>query len=215
MKEPLFSPVLEAYLEAHTSPEPELLAALNRETHSKVLSPRMLSGHTQGRFLSMVSHMIRPRHILEIGTYTGYAAICLAEGLQEGGTLHTIEINPERQSIVEKFISKAHMTACIKLHIGDALEIIPTLNISFDLVFIDADKKNNLTYYEMLLPKLSSGSFILIDNVLWSGKVLTEVKKNDGKTQHMMAFNQRIQEDERVENILLPLRDGLMVLRKK
>lgn len=215
MKDPLFSPILEQYLEAHTSPENEILAALNRETHSKVLSPRMLSGHTQGRFLSMVSNMIRPKNILEIGTYTGYSALCLAEGLAEGGKLHTIEVNPERELIIQKYIKQANLEHQIKLHIGDALEIIPTLDSSFDLVFIDADKKNNLTYYEMLLPKLPKGGFLLIDNVLWSGKVLSENQKKDSKTQSLQTFNQRIQEDNQVENILLPLRDGLMLVRKK
>jgi predicted O-methyltransferase YrrM len=215
MKDPLFSPILEEYLEEHTSPESELLSELNRETHAKVLSPRMLSGHTQGRFLSMVSHMIRPQNILEIGTYTGYAAICLAEGLAEGGSLHTIEVNLERETLIRKFISKSNLESIIKLYLGNALEIIPTIDILFDLVFIDADKKNNLVYYEMVLPKLSPNGFILIDNVLWSGKVLHNPSKKDTKTNYMQTFNDFIQQDTRVENILLPLRDGLMLVRKK
>ncbi len=215
MKEPLFSPELEAYLEAHTSPEPALLAQLNRETHAKVLSPRMLSGHLQGRFLAMVSAMVQPRYILEIGTYTGYSALCLAEGLQTEGELHTIEINPERAKMIRKYFDLSSFKNQIKLYLGDAKEIIPSLELTFDLVFIDADKKNNLTYYELALQRLRKGGFLLIDNVLWSGKVLLDLPKNDPKTKEILYLNQYIQQDNRVENVLLPLRDGLLLVRKK
>lgn len=205
-------PQIEEYAHLHTEPEPELLQKLNRETHAKVLYPRMLSGHLQGRFLSMVSKMIRPKYILEIGTYTGYSALCLAEGLQPDGKLITLDINEELESICRRYFSQSPYHQQIELRIGDAKAIIPQLNHVFDLVFIDADKENYLFYYELLIPKLPSGAFILADNVLWSGKVLDEQYK-DKETQSLREFNTHILNDKRVEKLLLPVRDGVMVIR--
>lgn len=202
------------YIHNHTSPENKVLADLNRETHQKVLQPRMLSGHVQGRFLSFISHMTRPNRILEIGTYTGYSAICLAEGLEENGMLHTIDINDELEPIQDKYFKAAKMEKRIKRHFGDALEIIPELNEKWDLVFIDADKTNYLNYYKLLVDKLPANSFILADNVLWSGKVVEEVSPGDKDTEALIEFNTFVQSDERVENVMLPLRDGIMAVRK-
>jgi caffeoyl-CoA O-methyltransferase len=210
------SPELQQYITSHTSPEPPLLYKLNRETHTKVMKPRMLSGQVQGRFLAMLSHMIRPKQVLEIGTYTGYSAICLAEGLAPGGLVHTIDVNEELEDMVRGYLSRAGLTEKVRYYIGPALEVIPTLEEAFDLVFIDADKKNNALYYEMVLDKVVPGGFILVDNVLWSGKVAQQTdKKVDADTQTILDFNARIQADNRVENLLLPLRDGLMMIRKK
>jgi caffeoyl-CoA O-methyltransferase len=210
------SPELQQYVTRHTSPEPEILRKINRETYAKVLMPRMLSGHLQGRVLAMVSHMIKPQQILEIGTYTGYSALCLAEGLATGGTLHTIDINDELEDLVRKYITEAGQESKIKYYLGPALDIIPTLAYSFDLVFIDADKKNYSQYFDLVIDKLVPGGFILADNVLWSGKVVAEPgKKIDKDTQAILDFNLKIQQDDRVENVLLPLRDGLLLIRKK
>ena len=210
------SPELQHYITQHTSPESEILKRLNRDTHLHVLKPRMLSGHVQGRFLAMVAHMIRPKQILEIGTYTGYSALCLAEGLAPGGLLHTIDVNEELEEMVRGYFTNAGVAEKIKYYIGQARDIIPQLNYSFDLVFIDADKINNALYYELVLDKVVPGGFLLIDNVLWSGKVVQQTtKKIDTDTQSVLDFNRKIQEDTRVENLLLPLRDGLMLVRKK
>lgn len=210
------SPELQQYITRHTSPEPPLLYELNRETHTKVMKPRMLSGQVQGRFLSMISHMIRPRQVLEIGTFTGYSAICLAEGLAPGGLVHTIDVNEELEDMVRSYLSRAGLDDKVRYYTGAALELIPTLDYTFDLVFIDADKKNNALYYEMVLDKVVPGGFILVDNVLWSGKVTQQTdKKVDADTQTILDFNARVQADDRVENLLLPLRDGLMMIRKK
>lgn len=209
------SPELEEYLAQHHDPEPELLARLNRETHLKVLQARMLSGPLQGRYLAMLSKMIAPRYILEIGTYTGYSALCLAEGLRKDGSLHTLEINDELESLSRSFFDQSPYADRIKLHIGDALQLIDEISEPWDLVFIDADKPRYLDYYKKLLPNLPSGAVILADNVLWSGKVLEEVQANDESTQALLDFNTFVQEDNRVENLLLPLRDGLMCIRKK
>lgn len=207
---------LSAYAEAHTSPETTILADLNRETWAKVLMPRMLSGHIQGRLLSMFSKMIQPKEILEIGTYTGYSALCLAEGLADGGVLHTIDVNEELEDMVRSYIRKAGLQENIKFHVGNALEIIPKLNTHFDLVFIDADKENYSAYFDLVIDKMRTGSYIIADNVLWSGKVLeaSEIEK-DTETRALHQFNEKIQKDSRVENILLPVRDGLMVIRKR
>ncbi|MCX6187687.1 MAG: O-methyltransferase [Bacteroidetes bacterium] len=184
-------------------------------THANILQPRMLSGHFQGRFLSMISHMIKPKYVLEIGTYTGYSAICLAEGLQEGGKLITIDVNAELEDLVNYHISQSNLNDKIEHLIGDASEIINTLNFPFDLVFIDADKPNYPKYYDLVVNKIPNGSFILIDNVLWSGKVVVEKDlAKDKDTQILHSLNRAIQKDERVENILLPIRDGLMLVRK-
>ena len=210
------SPELQQYITRHTSPEPPLLSELNRETHSKVMKPRMLSGHVQGRFLALLSRMIKPEQVLEIGTYTGYSAICLAEGLAPGGLVHTIDVNEELEDMVRGYFSRAGLADKVRYYIGPALQLIPTLDYSFDLVFIDADKINNALYYEMVLDKVVPGGFILVDNVLWSGKVAHQTnKKIDADTQSILDFNARIQADDRVENLLLPLRDGLMMIRKK
>lgn len=201
------------YCSAHTDEESAILRKITRETHLKVLMPRMLSGHLQGRLLSMIAKMIRPKNILEIGTYTGYSAICLAEGLAENGKLTTIDINAELEDRVRGYFTEAGLSSKINYLIGDATQIIPTLNQTFDLVFIDADKKNNATYFDLLLDKIPSGGFILVDNVLWSGKVVGE--KIDKDTQEIIRFNKKIQDDERVENVLLPIRDGIMLIRKR
>ena len=210
------SPELQQYITRHTSPEPPLLSELNRETHTKVMKPRMLSGHVQGRFLALLSQMIKPEQVLEIGTYTGYSAICLAEGLAPGGLVHTIDVNEELEDMVRGYLARAGLADKVRYYIGPALQLIPTLDYSFDLVFIDADKINNALYYEMVLDKVVPGGFILVDNVLWSGKVAQQTnKKIDADTQSILDFNARIQADDRVENLLLPLRDGLMMIRKK
>ena len=205
---------IEAYIKANTSPESNLLHQLNRETYQKVLVPRMLSGHIQGRVLSMLSHMIKPKCILEIGTYTGYSAICLAEGLQPGGRLITIDINEELEDMVNAYISEAKMIDCIDVKIGNAIEIIPTIKSVFDLVFIDADKTNYSNYFDLIIDQVSSGGYIIADNVLWSGKVVKEITENDVDTIAIRNYNQKIQTDSRVENVLFPIRDGLMVARK-
>jgi caffeoyl-CoA O-methyltransferase len=203
---------IQKYAEDHTSPESDLLKTINRETHAKVLMPRMLSGHMQGRILSMFSNMIKPMTILEIGTYTGYSAICLAEGLKPGGKLITIDINEELESSVRRFFSSSGFGDVIDYRIGNALEIIPTLKGNFDLVFIDADKENYARYYDLVINHVPLGGYILADNVLWSGKVLDD--KPDKDTRAIKEFNRKIQEDTRVENVLLPVRDGIMVMRK-
>lgn len=204
---------LERYIEQHSQKEPELLVALNRETHQKVLQPRMLSGHFQGRVLSMLSKLIRPEHILEIGTYTGYATLCLCEGLQKNGSVDTIDINEELAFIQKKYFDLSPWEDLITQHIGDAMEIIPTLDKKYDLVFIDADKENYLNYYDMIVPKMKVGGIILSDNVLWSGKVLDEPNPKDLSTNILLEYNKKINEDPRVETVLLPIRDGLTVTR--
>ncbi len=207
---------LQQYCDDATSDESNVLQQLNRHTHANILQPRMLSGHFQGRLLSMISHLLKPKYILEIGTYTGYSAICLAEGLQENGKLVTIDVNPEHEDLVNDYIEKSGNKGKIQHIIGDAYQIIRTLNYAFDLVFIDADKPNYPKYYEQALNIIPSGAFILIDNVLWSGKVLdaNHIEK-DRDTKILHDLNQHITNDTRVENILLPLRDGLMLVRKK
>ncbi len=204
---------LEDYVEKHSENEPELLAALNRETHLKILSPRMLSGHFQGRVLSMLSKLIRPKNILEIGTYTGYSALCLCEGIQDNGVLHTIDIKDELVGFQRKYFDQSPWGKQIAQYLGPATEIIPTLNDTFDLVFIDADKENYLNYYELIMPKMNQGGVILSDNVLWSGKVLEPIKDNDRSTKALMAYNEHLKNDPRVETVLLPIRDGLTVSR--
>ncbi|HET6224816.1 MAG TPA: class I SAM-dependent methyltransferase [Bacteroidia bacterium] len=205
---------IEAYALSHSQAESDVLKKLNRETHLKVLSPRMLSGHLQGNFLSMISKMIRPKQILEIGTYTGYSAICLAQGLQEGGKLHTIDSNEQLEKMARSFFQEAGLANKINFHIGDALAVIPTIKETFDIVFIDADKKNYSTYYDMVFDKVSKGGHIIADNVLWSGKVLDTQANNDRETVLIDEFNKKVHADKRVEHQLLPIRDGLMIARK-
>ena len=210
----LFSEELTHYLENSCEPENELLKHINRETHLKVSMPRMLSGHYQGKLLSMISKMINPERILEIGTFTGYATLCLAEGLRENGRIYTIDINLELEDMVRSNFKRSDLDSKIMYQIGDAKEIIPTLNEIFDLVFIDADKKNNTTYYDMIIDKVRSGGLILVDNVLWSGKVLNE-GVSDQKTSFISKFNEMVSSDQRVEKLILPVRDGLFLIRKK
>lgn len=206
---------LDAYCCDHTSNESALLAKLNRETHVKVLQPRMLSGHFQGRMLSLLSKMIRPERILEIGTYTGYSALCLAEGLTANGKLITIDVNAQLEDFVRDYFAQSDFDAQIDYRIGDAMQLLPTLTEQFDLVFIDADKQNYINYYHLIFDKVKPGGYILSDNVLWSGKVVQQTGKIDKDTQLLQTFNAMIQNDERVENILLPIRDGVMIARKK
>ena len=203
------------YIESHSQPEPELLQKLSRETWQKVLAPRMLSGHLQGRVLSMLSKLIQPKYILEIGTYTGYSALCLAEGMQKDGELHTIDINEELLDFQRKYFEESAFGNQIVQHLGNALEIIPEIDKTFDLVFIDADKSNYPNYLEIILPKLKKGSVILSDNVLWSGKVVEKVKKDDIDTQALLKYNQALNTHPRLETVLLPIRDGLTISRVK
>ena len=211
----IISPAIQQYCDDHTQPESEVLKKLTRHTFANVLQPRMLSGHFQGRLLSMFSHMIKPKYILEIGTYTGYSAICLAEGLQEGGRLITIDVNPEQEDNIHRFIEEAGMKNSIQFIVGDAYNIIKTLPYKFDLIFIDADKPNYLKYYNQAMDCLNVGGYVIADNVLWSGKVVDEkslLKDND--TQLLDSFNKHLHNDQRLEHILLPVRDGLMMGRK-
>lgn len=205
---------IEEYCELHTTPESQLLNRLNRETNLKVLRPRMLSGKIQGTFLAMISRMIKPSYILEIGTYTGYSALCLAEGLTSSGELHTIEIDEELEDISRKYFKESSFHSQIHLHIGDANTIIPTLPHQWDLVFIDAEKKDYKKYFDLIFPNLRNGGIILIDNVLWSGKVVEEVAHNDYDTQAILAFNDYIQQYEGVINLTLPFRDGILMVEK-
>ncbi len=206
---------IEAYAREHSQSEPEYLKLLSRETWQKVINPRMLSGHLQGRFLSLMSHCLQTNLILEVGTYTGYSTLCLAEGLLEKGVIHTIDINDELQSIQDKYFELAGYTAKINRHFGDALEIIPSLNLNqIDLAFIDADKENYIHYYELIVPLMRKGGLILIDNVLWSGKVLLNPTPNDRETPVLQDLNRKVNQDSRVQAMLLPLRDGVMCLRK-
>ena len=206
---------IQRYVEEHTDTETELLAQLNRETYQKVMMPRMLSGHVQGRVLSMISHMIQPRLVLEIGTYTGYSAICMAEGLSKGGKLITIDKNEEIEDMVRRYFDQAGVTNIIDYQIGNAVDLVPEVEGEIDLVFIDADKKNYSNYYNLVIDKVRPGGFIIADNVLWSGKVTKTEGKTDRDTQAILDFNRSVHEDQRVENVLFPIRDGLMVLRKK
>lgn len=206
---------IDDYVVKHSEDEPEILQQLNRETNQKILQPRMLSGHYQGRVLSMISKLVNPKNILEIGTYTGYSAICLAEGMQKSGELHTIDINEELYDFQRKYFDKSGFGKQIIQHLGNALGIIPKLDKTFDLVFIDADKENYSNYFHAIIDKLNSGGIILSDNVLWSGKVLdTEFKKEDTSTPALIEYNKLLKEDTRVETIILPIRDGLTISRK-
>ena len=212
---------LERYLHAHSSPEPELLAELDRETHRRTVQPRMLSGHLQGRLLELLVRMIRPRAVLEIGTFTGYSALALAAGLDDDATLDTIETDDELQELAQSFFDRSEHGHKIRLHIGSALKLAPRLGRRFDLVFIDGDKREYPAYYRMLMgdgggkPLVGSGAVLLADNILWSGKVIGPVARNDRHTQALLEFNRTVADDPRVENVILPLRDGLSVVRVK
>ncbi|MFY0712844.1 O-methyltransferase [Seonamhaeicola sp. NFXS20] len=205
---------LDAYVVAHSENEPELLQQLTRETYQKILQPRMLSGHYQGRLLSMISKLVNPKNILEIGTYTGYSALCLAEGMQKNGILHTIDVNEELVDFQRKYFDKSNYGNQIIQHLGNALDIIPKLDKTFDLIFIDADKDNYPNYYNIIIDKLNLGGIILSDNVLWSGKVIEELKPNDTSTKALLEYNKLLKEDSRLETVLLPIRDGLTISRK-
>jgi caffeoyl-CoA O-methyltransferase len=206
---------LEQYILAHIDEEGDYLRALYRDTHVKLMRPRMASGHLQGRMLKMFVEMIRPKQILEIGTYSGYSAICLAEGLKEGGTLHTFEINDEQEDFTRPWLENSPVADKIKFYIGDALELLPSMNIIFDLAFVDGDKRKYIEYYEMVLPKLSEGGYLIADNTLWDGHVLEEPRNNDYQTIGIKKFNDYVALDKRVEKVILPLRDGLTIIRKK
>lgn len=208
-------PAIEQYVNEHTSHESEILRSLNRETHQKILQPRMLSGHLQGRVLSMITKMIKPKNVLEIGTYTGYSALCFAEGIQKDGRIDTIDHNEELEPIVSRYIKAAEMEKVIHHHIGEALEIIKDLNHTYDIVFIDADKTNYVNYYNAIFDKVAVGGYIIADNVLWSGKILDRKEiENDPDTKALIEYNDKIMADKRVENVLFPIRDGLMIARK-
>ena len=205
---------LEDYIEAHTEPEPEILTELSRATHRKILRPRMLSGNMQGQFLKMLCRMNKAHRVLEIGTFTGYASIAMAMGLEEGGVLHTIDINDEIEEFTRTYIARSGLADRIVFHIGDACEVIPRLTERFDLVFIDADKRLYPEYYRLVFDKVVPGGIIVADDVLWDGKVL-ELDSRDAQTRGILEFNELVQRDDRVENILFPVRHGLMVIRKK
>lgn len=209
------SPILENYIRDNSEAEPEILTELTRETHLKVVQPRMITGHFQGRVLSLLSKIISPKNILEIGTYTGYSAICLAEGLQQTGELHTIEVNEELHDLQRKYFDKSGYGTQIVQHTGDALDIVPTLDLCFDLIFIDAQKVNYDAYFEAAIKKTRSGSIILSDNVLWSGKVVEPLAKSDKATAVLIDYNQKLKNDPRVETVILPVRDGLTLSRVK
>jgi len=213
--EGLLKPGIEVYACDHTKPELPVLAKLARATHLRTHLPQMLSGHLQGTFLQMLSRMINPFSILEIGTFTGYSAICLAQGLQEGGTLLTIECNPEMEDFARPFFEEAGLIDKIIMVTGDAAATIEKLEGPFDLVFIDADKENYLTYFEKILPKVSAGGYILADNTLWYGRVIEADAENDRETAGIIRFNKFIQQHQGVENVLIPIRDGIMIIRKK
>jgi caffeoyl-CoA O-methyltransferase len=206
-------PLLDKYVCEHTANESDLLKKINRETHLEVLQPRMLSGHFQGRVLSMFSKMIRPERILEIGTYTGYSALCLAEGLTSNGKLVTIDINEELAARVRGYISESTYAKQIDYLVGNAMELIPALNEKWDIVFIDADKDNYINYYHLVFPMVKVGGYIIADNVLWSGKVI-DLSQQDKDTSLLREYNQLVHQDDRVEEVLFPIRDGLMIARK-
>lgn len=204
-------PILDQYACDHTSGESELLQRVNRETHLEVMQPRMLSGHLQGRFLSLISRLNKPENILEIGTYTGYSALCLAEGMKSTGKIITIDVNEELAPKAIEYFSESPWRGQIEMKVGDATQIIPGLTEKFDMVFIDADKENYSAYFDLVIDKMNSGGLIVADNVLWSGKVIEETKPNDTSTEALKLYNEKIQLDSRVENILLPIRDGIMM----
>jgi predicted O-methyltransferase YrrM len=211
----MIDPKIEAYIETHTTPENGVLKELNRQTHLRTFYPRMLSGHIQGKFLEMVVQMIQPNRVLEIGTFTGYSAIAMAKGLNDDAKIYTIEVNEEMATFIDEFVAKSGLENKIRLIIGDALEIIPTLDDVFDLVFIDADKEQYVDYYKLAKEKLKPGGFIIADNVIWSGKVLERSSKTDKETQGIVAFNEFVKNDPDVEQVMLSIRDGLLLIRKK
>ena len=206
---------LDDYVVAHSENEPELLQQLTRETYQKILQPIMLSGPYQGRVLSMISKLVNPKTILELGTFTGYSTLCLAEGLQKGGEIHTIDINEELEDFQRKYFDKSEFGPQIHQHIGSAIDIIPAIDKTFDLVFIDADKPNYVNYFNLIIDKLNPGGIILSDNVLWHGKVVEPLKDKDNSTKVLLEYNSLLKNDDRIETVLLPIRDGLTISRKK
>ena len=202
------------YIELYTSEESDVLKKLNRETHAKILRPRMLSGQAQGKFLEFISRMIKPEKVLEIGTYTGYSAICLAQGLSETGMLYTIDINEELETFTRPFFKEAGLDNKINYIIGDAVKIIPTINESFDIIFIDADKENYCKYFDLVIDKLKIDGYIIADNVFWSGKIFEEINPKDVETNAVVDFNNKIKNDKRVEQVMLSIRDGIYIARK-
>ena len=206
---------IEEYILSHSDDEGALLKALERDAHVNLLRPRMLSGHLQGRILKMFCRMMQPRRVLEIATYTGYATLCLAEGLPEDGLVHTLEINDEMEDFIFKYLNQSPLQEKIRVHFGDAMEIIPQLDEQFDLVFIDADKRLYSAYYDLVFPKVRAGGLILADNTLWDGKVVETIPASDKQSLGILAFNEKIKQDERVEKVILPLRDGLTMIWKK
>jgi caffeoyl-CoA O-methyltransferase len=211
---PIIPPRIEAYLSDISSPEPELLYRLNRETHQKVLYPRMLSGQVQGRFLAMIAQLMHPQHILEVGTYTGYSALCFGEGLPPQGRITTIELNPEKGWLIRKYLEQAGLAEQVELILGRAAEVLPDLRGPFDLVFLDADKANYPQYFEVIVPKMSQGGLLIADNVLWDGKVVDPAAQ-DKETEGIRRFNRLVRDDKRMEQVLLPLRDGMLLARKR
>ena len=211
----MWKETIDDYILRHSDEEGQLLAALNRDAHVNLLQPRMLSGHLQGRFLKMLCRMARPARVLEIGTYTGYATLCLAEGLPTGGHVDTIELNDEMEDFIRKYLDQSPFRDRVTLHIGDARAVIPTLEGEFDLVFIDADKRHYSAYYDLVFPRVRPGGLILADNTLWDGHVVESPAPTDRQTLGIMAFNDKIKRDERVEKVILPLRDGLTLIWKK
>ena len=209
------TPQLEEYILSHTDSEPELLSHINSEVNLRLLYPRMCSGHLQGRVLTMLTAMIAPHNALEIGTYAGYSALCIAEGMPPGGHLDTVEVDDEMEDFIRKYLSRSPHQAKVRLHIGDAMEIIPKLDETFDMVFIDADKRLYSAYYDLVFPKVRAGGLILADNTLWDGKVIEEVAPADKQTQGILHFNDKIKADDRVEKVILPMRDGLTLIWKK
>lgn len=206
---------LDDYVLQHIDEEPEYLAAINRKTWVNLMNPRMCSGHLQGRVLSMISRMIQPERVLEIGTFTGYSALCFAESLPERGFVDTIEIDDELEDFIRDNFRQSPFEGKINLHIGNALEIVPSLKYDYDLVFVDADKSQYRRYYEAVFPKVKAGGFILVDNTIWAGKVIENVQSNDRQTSEIIRFNGLIKADNRIEKVILPLRDGLTIIRKK
>ena len=206
---------IEEYILSHSDDEGALLKALERDAHVNLLRPRMLSGHLQGRILKMFCRMMQSRRVLEIGTYTGYATLCLAEGLPEDGLVHTLEINDEMEDFIFKYLNQSPLQEKIRVHFGDAMEIIPQLDEQFDLVFIDADKRLYSAYYDLVFPKVRAGGLILADNTLWDGKVVENIPASDKQSLGILAFNEKIKQDERVEKVILPLRDGVTMIWKK
>ena len=207
--------ILEQYILDHIDAEGETLSALNRDAHVNLLRPRMLAGHLQGRILKMLCRMCRPKTVLEIGTFTGYATLCLSEGMDENAVIHTIEINDELEDFILKHWNRSELKKKIQLHIGDALDIIPRLNTMFDLVFIDADKRQYSEYYDLVFDKVNPGGVIIADNTLWNGKVLEMLPDSDAQTAGILQFNDKVVADQRVEKVILPVRDGLTIIFKK